>query len=699
MDLTKLLKPQSIAIVGASEKYGLGGDTCRNAINFSRDLSRVYFVHPKYSTVFGRPCYRSVSEIPDTLDMVIICTNQKTVIPVMREATEKGCGAAVVYASGYSEMRTEESRQMETELAEVAKELNMAVMGPNCGGYVNMTDGIYSFAFAADMKDKAGGIGFFSQSGQICINMLNCPELRFSMVISGGNSRIVRPEDYLRYMVEDDNTRVVAMYLEGVKDPAAFIECLRLAAQKRKPVVVLKMGRSPKGQATAASHTGSLAGSDRTIDAIFRKFGVIRVDDMQDLRSTAELFSTMKTLPKGTNFASVSLSGGETGICADNGYLADIKYPDFAPETIEELRKVLPPYAGFANPLDMTTMPSYDSEQLANALSIVMRDPNVDLGFIGWTIREDSTGEFAQNMLKGISKAYARTPEKPLCVMSFMEFTRNRELLNKFTEAGVVVLPATKYAFLALKHLAEFIEYKPEEHTLAAAIPDSAPKKKKHRSYSEMESRRMLRDFGVDIDVSYLAISREDAEKAAQMMTFPIAMKIASEDILHKSDVGGVRLNIAKPEEVGDVFDELIQNARTHCPGARLDGVLMQRMLPAGLELILGITVDPQFGPMVLAGLGGIFVEVFRDAALYPAPLNRREALDMLGSLKVFKVMCGYRGSAPYDIEAMAELIVQVSNYAVQHKDTLKELDLNPVFLYREGNGAAIADALIVTEE
>ena len=699
MDLSKLLNPRSIAIVGASEKYGLGSDTCRNAIDCCRDLSRVYFVHPKYSTVFGRTCYPSVSEIPDTLDLVVMCTNQKTVIPTMREAAGKGCRAAVVYASGYSEMRTAESIRAEEELIAAAKELDMAVMGPNCGGFVNMTEGVCGFAFQAPMQGKSGGIGFFSQSGQICINMLNCPELRFSLVISGGNCRIVHPEDYLDYLVEDENTRVIAMYLEGVKEPAAFIRVLRKAALRRKPVVVLKMGRSPKGQATAASHTGSLAGSDSSFDAIFRKFGVIRVDDMQDLRSTAALLSTMKTLPQGTRFASINLSGGETGICADNGFLAGIDYPDLDPETVEKLRRVLPPYAGFGNPLDMTTMPSYDKEQLANAIQIVMDDPGVDLGFIGWTIREDSVGSFADNMLSGIREACVRVPDKPLCVMSFMEYTRNRAILNDLADAGVSVLPSTKYAFSALKHLSAFVAYDPRQHTLDVSVPSRATGKGVKRPCSEWESRRILQSSGVEMDMGYLAASRAEARELAKAMTFPIAMKIASEDILHKSDVGGVRLNVSSPDEVEELFDELIVSAKAHCPDARIDGVLMQRMLPRGTELIIGVQVDEQFGPMILAGLGGVFVEVFRDAAIYPAPLSENEAMDMLSSLRSARLLKGYRGNKPLDLEAAAKLLVQISDFAVQHRDTLRELDLNPVFIYPRGQGVAIADALIIQEE
>lgn len=564
---------------------------------------------------------------------------------------------------------------------------------------MNLTDGICSFAFAAPMGGKAGGIGFFSQSGQLCINMLNCPELRFSLAVSGGNCRIVQPEDYLEYMVEDEDTRVIAMYLEGVKDPARFTACLRRAAEKRKPVVVLKMGRSPKGRATAASHTGSLAGSDGVFDALCRKYGVIRVEDMQDLRSTAGLLATLHRLPEGTRFASVSLSGGETGICADSGYLAGLEYPDFTPRTVAALREILPPYAGFANPLDMTSMPSYDRDLLARALATVMEDENVDMGFIGWTIREDSTGDFAQNMMLGIRQAYEKVPSKPLAVMSFMEFSRNRELLEGFQDAGIPVLPSTKYAMAALKHLADFVAYRPEDHALASAVPRPGLGQGKRRILSEYDSRRLLRDFGVELDTGAAAATRREAEEYAAGIDGPLAMKIISEDVPHKTDAGGVRLNVRGPKEAGAAFDDILKTVRARCPQARLEGILIQRMLPPGREFILGIQNDPQFGPMVLVGLGGVLVEVLRDAVLYPAPLKEEEARAMLESLRSAALFRGVRGGNPLDVDAFCRLIVQVGEFAVAHKDTLLELDMNPVFVYEQGQGIAVADALVVLEE
>ena len=320
MDISKLLRPRAVAVVGASEKSGFGGDTCRNILENQADTSHVYPVNPKKETVFGKKCYPTLADLPEEIDLVILCTSQKTIVDFLKQAKAKGAGAAVVYASGYSEVGTAEGKAFEKELVDAAKALDMVVMGPNCAGYINFGDDIFSFAFIGDYKGKKGNIGFVSQSGQFCIDMMKSAEMKYSFAISAGNSAMVQMEDYLNFLIDDSNTKVIALYLEGVKNPHKFEACLQKAMEKKKPVVILKAGRSPKGQATAASHTGSMAGSDKTYDAVFEKFGVIRADDMQDLRSTASLLATLRVLPKKPAFSVMCLSGGETAVSADTGF-------------------------------------------------------------------------------------------------------------------------------------------------------------------------------------------------------------------------------------------------------------------------------------------------------------------------------------------------------------------------------------------
>lgn len=696
MDISKLLRPRAVAVVGASEKSGFGGDTCRNILENQTDTSHVYPVNPKKETVFGKKCYPTLADLPEEIDLVILCTSQKTIVDFLKQAKAKGAGAAVVYASGYSEVGTAEGKAFEKELVDAAKALDMVVMGPNCAGYINFGDDIFSFAFIGDYKGKKGNIGFVSQSGQFCIDMMKSAEMKYSFAISAGNSAMVQMEDYLNFLIDDSNTKVIALYLEGVKNPHKFEACLQKAMEKKKPVVILKAGRSLKGQATAASHTGSMAGSDKTYDAVFEKFGVIRADDMQDLRSTASLLATLRVLPKKPAFSAMCLSGGETAVSADTGFLHGIEYPDFSEATLKKLNDMLPDFATPRNPLDMTAALCYDADAFASGITTVMSDPSIEMGLVGLTISDKVTVS-NDIMFEGIRRAFEQIPDKPLAVMSFMEAARNKELVERFQNAGIPVLPTTKYGFRALQHLQDFISHDTIKREARLAIPEAHSANT--RALSEYESKKLLADNGVPVDLGYIAKTKAEVKEYAEKIGYPLVMKVESNDILHKSDVGGVMLNIKSLEQAEEAYDKILANAAQHAPNAKINGILMQKMLKAGTEMIIGLNSDPQFGPMLLVGMGGVFVEVFKDAALYPVPLNHDEALHMLQSLKSFKLLNGYRGNPPADIEALTDMMVKISDFAYRKKDTLKELDMNPLFVYPKGEGVAIADALAVMYE
>ncbi|WP_147820158.1 acetate--CoA ligase family protein [Salidesulfovibrio onnuriiensis] len=697
MGMKQLLSPKSMAIIGASDKEGFGGDTCRNVLAYAPD-SNVYFVNPKRERLFDRPCYKSVSDLPEDVDMVIICTPQKTVVPLLREAAAKGAGGAVVYASGYSEVGTEEGRRAEEELRSVCAELDIALMGPNCAGFMNYNDGISAFAFISEERDRKGGVGIVSQSGQLCLSLMDSPNMRFSYSISSGNSSVVTMEDYLEYLIDDEQTKVVGLYLEGVTAPAKFLDCLKRAAEMRKPVVVLKTGRSEKGSLVAASHTGSLAGADRVYDAIFEKFGVIRVDDLEELLATTVLFSTLPELPRGTGFSAISLSGGETGMCADLGEMYGIDYPDFTDATLAKLNQLLPAYASPANPLDSTASISYDADVYAGTLQAVMDDPGVDMVILGYTLLLEIADPAIHYMAEGIQKVVAGGNVKPVAMLPFVENSRNPEYLSKLAELGVPVLPPPAYAFKVLGHLKRFIEYDPAAHRLEAAVPRKTMGAKR-RTLSEFESMELLSGYGVPLPEGAIATSADQAAEVAGKLGFPVVCKIASADIGHKSDMGGVMLHLADADSVRRAFEQIMENARANAPAAKVDGVFVQRMLAPGLEVIVGVSNDPQFGPCILCGLGGVFVEVFKDTAMLPAPVSEREALGMLNSLRSQPLLAGCRGQQPRDIDALAKTIARISEFAAEHRDSLAELDCNPVFVYEQGRGVFAADALVVLAE
>ena len=696
MNLNKLLKPTSVAVIGASEKEGFGGDVCRNILSYVEDRSHVYFIHPKRDSVFGVPCYKSISDVPENVDLMIICTSQKTVIPLLQEGAKKGVGGAVVFASGYGEVGTAEGKQNEAELIAAAKELDIAVMGPNCAGFVNYIDNVQAFAFISAKRDRKGSVGVVSQSGQLCLSMMDDPGMRFSYNISAGNGKIVQMEDYMDFLVDDEDTKVVSIYIEGVKNADKFAAVLKKAAEKRKPVVILKAGRSAKGGAIAASHTGSLSGSDASFDAVLKKFGVIRVDDLEELIAMSLMLSTMKRMPEKATFASMNLSGGETGICADVGSLNGIEYPDFTEETLKKLKEQLPSYASPNNPLDMTASLSYDADLYAGALRTVMDDPNIGMVLIGYTLLLEIADPCIHYMYKGIEKVVQEKGGncKPIAMIPFAENTRNPEYQEKLFQIGVPVLPPPVYAFKLLRHLADFIAYEPETKTLELAV--GHPKSEETQALSEHESKQELKVYGVPVPDEVIVTSKEEAAQFAKDHPGPLVMKVESADILHKSDVGGVKLNVCGPEAAEKAYEEIMESVTAKRPDAHINGILTVPMLDAGVEIIIGVNNDPQFGPMIMVGMGGVFVEVFKDVALYPAPLKEEEALEMLKSLKSFKLLNGYRGTEKCDIKALCQTIVAISNYAQANKDVLKELDINPLFVYPEGKGVGVADALIV---
>lgn len=696
MNLNKLLKPTSVAVIGASEKEGFGGDVCRNILSYVEDRSHVYFIHPKRDSVFGVPCYKSISDVPENVDLMVICTSQKTVIPLLQEGAKKGVGGAVVFASGYGEVGTAEGKQNEAELIAAAKELDIAVMGPNCAGFVNYIDNVQAFAFISAKRDRKGSVGVVSQSGQLCLSMMDDPGMRFSYNISAGNGKIVQMEDYMDFLVDDEDTKVVSIYIEGVKNADKFAAVLKKAAEKRKPVVILKAGRSAKGGAIAASHTGSLSGSDASFDAVLKKFGAIRVDDLEELIAMSLMLSTMKRMPEKATFASMNLSGGETGICADVGSLNGIEYPDFTEETLKKLKEQLPSYASPNNPLDMTASLSYDADLYAGALRTVMDDPNIGMVLIGYTLLLEIADPCIHYMYKGIEKVVQEKGGncKPIAMIPFAENTRNPEYQEKLFQIGVPVLPPPVYAFKLLRHLADFIAYEPETKTLELAV--GHPESQETQALSEHESKLELKTYGVPVPDEVIVTSKEEAAQFAKDHPGPLVMKIESADILHKSDVGGVKLNVCGPEAAEKAYEEIMESVTAKRPDAHINGILTVPMLDAGVEIIIGVNNDPQFGPMIMVGMGGVFVEVFKDVALYPAPLKEEEALEMLKSLKSFKLLNGYRGIEKCDIKALCQTIVAISNYAQANKDVLKELDINPLFVYPEGKGVGVADALIV---
>lgn len=696
MSIDKLLKPQTLAVVGATDKPSLAGSLCANLIRYC-DPGRFYFISARRDEVAGKKCYRTLADLPVKPDMVVICIPRAGVPDILEQMARLGITAGVVLASGYGETGKPDDKQAERDLVAQAGRLGISLMGPNCAGFINYVDKLPSFGLSVPDINRKGPVAVLSQSGQICLTLLEMDRLDFSYVISAGNSSVVTLESYLEYLVNDPDTRVVALYMEGVSNPRKFIDVLKLAIAKNKPIIALKAGSSEKGSQIASSHTGSLAGSDGSYSAIFKKYGVVRVLDMEELIATSLLFSTLKELPKTGQLASMNLSGGETGICADVGQVCGLEFPDFKPATMQKLRELLPDYATPNNPLDTTATLSYDPEGYGKLLKTVMDDENVGMVLCGFTIKLDNPDPCIRRMTEGIELAFKNGADKPMAMVSFAECSREREIVDRLKALNVPVLSSSLYSLRVVKHLADYVDYRNSRPGLDDAVPGPGGKKEKRVTLTEKAAADLLAAAGVPMSPSKVAASKADLAACAEFTGFPVVAKISSPDILHKSDIGGVKMNVKNLDELNAAYDEIMANARLKCPEAKLEGLLVQKMAPQGTEILIGVNVDPQFGPMVMCGLGGVFVEVFKDVALYPAPFGKKEARRMLESLKSYKLLTGYRGGAPRDLEALAETIVKVSQFAAAHKDDLAELDINPVFVYEQGLCAV--DALIVKYE
>ena len=689
MDLTKLLRPRTVALVGASERAGFGGDTTRNYMMFSKNLDHFYLVNPKYDELFGRTCYHSLAEIPEDVDMVVICTPAKTVISLLEQAAEKNAGGAVVFASGYSEIGPE-GKALQAELAERANELGIAICGPNCGGYVNLVDDVFPYAFMVENRDRHGDIGMVSQSGQIVLAGLDMPGMGFSYAVSSGNGANVKVEDYIDFLVDDADTKVVCVYMEGVADPVRFCASLRKAALKRKPVVILKTGRSVKSQELAASHTGSLSGADKVLRAMFRRYGVIEANDLEELMAISQTLSWLGRMPEGERCVFMNVSGGEAGIAADLAEDYGIVLADYTDEDRAYLKSLVPGYGTVNNPFDMTAGIGYDVEAMSKALRSISADPNVDAICISYTITPEIFDETITCMVEAASIVAPEEGAKPVFWLPYIEHTRNAECARKLREAGVGLLPTGRYGMIALRKVLDFATFEYED---AQAINPGAFASTR-QALSEYDSLCYLADHGVPIPPQAVATTKEEAIAAAAELGYPLSVKIHSADIQHKSDVGGVKLNIADDAALAEAIDAIMASCAEKAPQAKLEGVLLKPMLPAGAEMIIGVSNDKDFGPSVMVGMGGVFVELFKDVQLALAPLSKAKALEMISSLKAYPLLTGYRGSEPCDVDALADLLVAISRMAAEKADEIRELDLNPVFVTPAG--VAIADALLV---
>jgi acetyltransferase len=706
-DLKYFLSPRSIAVIGASQNFdSISG----KPIRFLKEQDyegKVFPINPKYEELGGYKCYKSVKDVPGEIDLALVAVNYKLVLPMLQQCVEKGVKFATVFASGFAESG-EEGKVMQEQMRELARESGMPICGPNCQGSVSLKDhAIGGFSASMGIKPlRVGPIGYVTQSGALGYSIFSLAlesGIGFSFVASTGNEVDLHTLDFMEYMLEDPDTRMVISYLEGIKDGKQFLRLADRGLELGKPIVSLKAGRSEIGQKAASSHTASLTGSDAVCDAFFRQKGIIRANDIEDMIDIAALMQSIPELPAGKRLGIITTSGGGGILVADEASDLGLAIPDLDEKTTKAIEAVIPPYGSALNPVDITAQVINTAEDFVKVLEAMLAYSEIDALVIVVT---QITGEPGKLMAEDIVKISKQT-KKPITVAWTTSDVLVGDNLNLLMRGGVQVYKSPVRAVKAMGHLMNYAAFRDEylSWPKAGSDEDAAAKAKEsaiellssaESNLTEHQGKQLLNLYDIPITEEDVATTEEEAVSIGERVGFPLALKIDSPDILHKTEAGGLKLNITNKEELIKAFNEVLENCKNYKLDARINGVLVQQMVSGGTEVIVGVNNDPQFGPTIMFGLGGIFVEILKDVSLRIAPVGKEEAMKMIKEIKGFKVLAGARGRAKADIDAIADVLVKVSHMAVDLEEQVKELDINPLLVLPEGQGVRVADALVI---
>ncbi len=693
----RLLNPRAIAIVGASsDPDSINGQVLAN-LQARHYPGALYPVNPKYAQVGGIRCYPSVEVLPQAPDLAVVLLGAARAVQVVVECGRKGIPFAIVIGAGFAEVGGE-GVQLQRELVDAARQHGVRLVGPNCIGMMNVPDNVFAgFGPVFGLSQlRAGGVSMVTQSGGFGFAVVNMAEemgVGFRHVVSTGNEVDITSLDFMDAFVDDPGTSLIAGYFEGIRDAVRLPAIARRALAAGKPVIAWKVGNSPEGERAAASHTGNLGGSAKLYQAAFDQFGWIRIDDVHELVDCANAFARGK-LPAHGGVGIVTVSGGAGVLLADACAAHGLGVPQLSQATRARLREVLPAYASPQNPVDVTASILNDSGLLRAALKVILDDDAIaslivvassvegaaadkiaaelvalDAGtpkplMVSWSSREDRVGG-AYQLLRAARIPLYRTPSR--CCRSLAALCRFSNAVRRQARDGV--LPAR----VAMK----------------AAAPLAVA--------NEFQARQLLAQYGITPTREVLATSAADAAAAATRIGFPVALKVQSADIPHKTEAGGVKLRLTDARSVQAAYEEIVASARAYAPGATIDGVLVQEMVEGGIEVILGAVNDARFGPAVMFGLGGIFTEVLDDVVFRFAPIGLEAAHEMVASIRGAAVLHGARGRPPADVDALARAIVSVSHLIEDHGGEIAELDINPLVVLPKGRGVRVVDALIAT--
>jgi len=691
-----LFNPHSIAVIGASSTKGkLGHSVVRNLVD-SGFQGRIYPINPKGGEILGLRTYRNISEVSGDVDVGVIVIPSKFVLPAVEECGRKGVKALVIITAGFKEIG-HEGQEAERKIVEIAEKYGMVVQGPNCLGIIN-TSSPYNASFSAGTPTK-GTIAFASQSGALMTGILDwslMEKIGFSKFVSLGNKAHLDEADFIEAFGNDPDSSFILLYIESVVDGRKFMKACRKVAEK-KPIFIVKSGISTAGARAASSHTGSLAGSDTAYNVAFKQSGVSRANNMAELFDVANVYDDMH-LPAGNRIAIITNAGGPgiltTDACEANG----LEIAKLSTTTIQFLKEKLPSAASLYNPVDALGTAQPEDYQLC--IESVLRDEGVDSVIVLLTpqamTKETETAQV-------IVDAHQKYPDKPVIAvfMGGHSMVYPRIIL---TEGQIPVFDFPERAVFAL---AELYKYTVIRDSLKdESIPKFAVNTKRvnelisnvrkdgRRVLLGSEAHEIAEAYGISVARIRLATSSEDAKQIAGELGYPVVLKISSPDIIHKSDIGGIQVGLKTPEDVEAAFVQILENAKKHRPKAIIYGVDVQEMADKGKELIIGCSRDVQFGPLIMFGAGGIFVNYLKDIAFRLAPISRSDAAELIEETKMGLLLKGVRGEPPSDIIALQDTILRISQLVTDFEEIV-ELDINPAFAYEKGRGVTAVDIKI----
>jgi 4-hydroxybutyrate---CoA ligase (ADP-forming) len=690
------LSPISIAIVGASEKPGVGKAIFLNILNGYK--GKIYPISPTSSSIFGIKAYKSVLDIDQDIDLAVVATPSKIVPSVMEEIGKKKIKASIIVSAGFKEV-DESGAKLEQKIGDIGRQYGIRIIGPNCLGIMSLTEqNLVNLTFLK-ITPKYGEIALVSQSGAICAATVEdamAQGIGFSKVISMGNKVDMDENDILELLEDDPFTKVIVMYLEDIHDGRRFMNVAkRITFEKRKPIVVLKAGRTPEGAKAAMSHTGALMGSDEIYESVFKQSGVIRVDTMQELFELATAFSKQPLPLENKGVAIVSNAGGPAIISTDSCSKYQIQMADIS-DSKDFISKVIPPHGSSKNPVDIVG--DADFNRFEKVLQEILSNPNV--GSVVTMCTPSATLDYNE-LAKTIIRTSKNTGKTMLAaLMGLAEGLENKQILS---EGGV---PHFMYAEPAIRTLesmyrfSKWLNYKNEpiksysvdKYKVKDILSDV--KKQGRSNLLEDEGYEVLKAYGFPVPKSVLVNNENDAINASNKIGYPVVMKISSKDVIHKSDSGGVKVGVKDAVEVKDAFNLILSNVKARHPNADIKGILVQEMITRSRETILGAKQDKLFGPLLLFGLGGIYVEILKDVIFRLAPISESEARNMVESIKTIDLLKGARGEKYSDISSVVDCLLRLSQLVVDFPE-IEEFDINPLLVLEEGKGSRVVDVRI----